>query len=715
MSALAALHRTRRALGALLLARALVAGAAAVVLVLAVARVLASLGALEAARVRGAALPVAAGVVGLLVALVLVVRDGRITTTRAALWVEERVPTLAFALVTAAEPRHATLVPALAPRLGGIPWGALLRGAAVRALLPPAVALGAALVALLAAPPLDMAAGGASRAEGAGGRGAAARTPTSGALGRITATVRPPAYSGLPTQSLDDPTTVAALVGSRVTLSGRGEGAVRATLAETRLDVRRGDGWRVALTMPARPGAVRLADGVGDRLVILDPRLDSVPVVTLLPAVRDTVLREPVGTIALAATAHDDIGLATSGFEYIVSSGEGESFTFRSGTLGAATHGGARDAAMRASLSVTQLQLKPGDIVHVRAVARDGNTLSGPGVGASETRAIRIARAGEYDSVAVEGAPPPTPDSTALSQRMLLILTERLQQRRPRLDRATVLAESQRIARDQTRLRRQVGEIVFARLGEAGGEHEHGPGDAHDLAGGGRVDPDALLAQAAAATTVGMPEALDFHGDETPVVAINKPLLEAYNHMWDAARELELGEPGRAIPPMRRALAALQQARQAERIYLRGRPPTVIVDIGKVRLQGKEHGSDNVRQPRPAEDDAAGRRARRLDAALALLAPAPAGAADARAGAVDTSARASVAVASARASLAIDSLLLLRLDALGEDPALAAALDEAVRRLRAGEDATAALRRARRAALGATDTRPALPRWSGAP
>lgn len=689
MSALTALQRTRRTLGALLLARAALVGAAAGVLVLATARVAAMLGLWSGARASDGSVVAVAVTVGLLVALALVVRDGRMSTTRAALWVEERVPQLDFALVTAAEPRYAALTPALAPRLGSIPWGTLLRGAAVRALLPPAIALGAALVALLAASQPIAGAADASRRDHAAGRDAEAGAARAGSLARIDATVRPPAYTGLPVETLDDPTTIAALVGSQVTLRGRGDAAVRATLGDAPLDVREGDGWSVSLVMPERPGAVRLADGIGDRLVVLDPRVDSIPIVTLLPTVRDTVLREPVGTIALAATAHDDIGLASSGFEYIVSSGEGESFTFRSGTLGTATHGGAHDAQLRASLSVTQLQLEPGDIVHVRAVARDGNTLSGPGVGASETRAIRIARAGEYDSVAVEGAPPPTPDSTALSQRMLLILTQRLQQRRPSLDRATVLAESQRIARDQTQLRRQVGDIVYARLGEAGGEHEHGPGDGHDHANEGRVDADALLAQAAAATTVGMPEALDFHGDETPVVAINKPLLEAYNHMWDAARELEIGEPGRAIPPMERALAALQKARQAERIYLRGRPPTVIVDIAKVRLQGKEQGSDNVRQPRTPEDDAAGRRARRLDAALALLERTPAA--------------------------GVDSLLLLRVDALGEDPSLAAALDEAVRRLRNGDDATDALRRARRAALGATVARPALPRWSGAP
>ena len=58
----------------------------------------------------------------------------------------------------------------------------------------------------------------------------------------------------------------------------------------------------------------------------------------------------------------------------------------------------------RATLGLDQLGLKPGDMVHLRAVARDGNDVSGPGLDASETRVLRVARAGEYDSVAVEGA-----------------------------------------------------------------------------------------------------------------------------------------------------------------------------------------------------------------------------------------------------------------------------------------------------------------------
>jgi len=302
---------------------------------------------------------------------------------------------------------------------------------------------------------------------------------------------------------------------------------------------------------------------------------------------------------------------------------------------------------------------------------------------------VRVARAGEYDSLAVEGAPPPTADSTALSQRMLLVLTERLHARRARLARADLLREAQVISRDQTRLRKRVGELVYMRLGDdVEGEHAHFPGDGHEHGVEGPLNAEQLLARASAATG-GLPGATDFHGDETPVVAVNRPLLEAYNHMWDASRALDLGEPGEAIPPMRLALAALQRARQAERIYLRGRPPTVVVDLAKVRLQGKERGAGSERRAGRPVDDARGRRARRLDAALDLLAGAPAA--------------------------AVDSLLLLRVDALGDDPPLAAALDEAVRRLRRGEDATAALRQARRAAAGEPAAEPSLPRWGGGP
>ena len=53
----------------------------------------------------------------------------------------------------------------------------------------------------------------------------------------------------------------------------------------------------------------------------------------------------------------------------------------------------------------------------------------------------------------------------------------------------------------------------------------------------------------------------------------------------------------------------------------------------------------------------------------------------------------------------MDSLLLLRVDALADQPSLAAALGAAIEDLRAGRDATRTLRAARRALDGAPAAR----------
>jgi hypothetical protein len=78
-------------------------------------------------------------------------------------------------------------------------------------------------------------------------------------------------------------------------------------------------------------------------------------------------------------------------------------------------------------------------------------------------------------------------------------------------------------------------------------------------------------------------------------------------------------------------------------------------------------------------DSSSERRARRFDAAINELASNPAA--------------------------AIDSLLALRVDALESAPALAGALAPAIDALRAGHDATSALVRARRIAVGTAVTR----------
>jgi hypothetical protein len=265
-----------------------------------------------------------------------------------------------------------------------------------------------------------------------------------------------------------------------------------------------------------------------------------------------------------------------------------------------------------------------------------------------------------------------------LSQRMLLLLTERLDARRPRIGRDVLVAESRRLASEQARIRRAVSAIVFQRLsGDGESEHVHYEGDGHDhglTVQAGKLVPSSgassLTVMPGATPPPGLPASMSADGGESPIVGINRPLLEAYNHMWDAGRALELADPAAAIPPMRLALDAIQRARAAERVYLRGRTRPIVVDLARVRLAGRDTGQASTRRP----GEAVARTRLVWDARL----------------------RRAAMLLDTNAAAARDSLLTLRLDALGIDAAFADALEAVLQAARRGDDATAPLVRVRR-------------------
>lgn len=609
-------------------------------------------------------------------------RDGEITKSRAALWLEERFPSLQFALVTLAESdaqRTRTMSEGAHERLiravGQPNVSEPLNRSAVRQLRVPVVL--AALLLAVAAPLQarfsreadDTAAAGSGKST----TGKKADKSNTKALANWKVRVIPPAYSALETRDLDDASQVAALVGSRIEITGEdGEtptAIVKSTVdsvAAAQLTFTNSDkGWRTQFVMPVSPADARFTLGSANRQLLLEPHADSIPVVHLQLPARDSVIRESKGTVALDASAHDDLGLAIVNFELIVTSGEGERFTAKTVVLGAQRLNGEHERKWQSSLSLDTMKLLPGDIVHMRAVARDRHPDATHELGASETRTFRIARPNEYDSVAVEPAPPPEVQKSLMSQRMLLILTEKLAARVKALPHDALVSESRKLASDQVKLRKAIGNLVFQRLeGEDSGEHAHSADDGHDH--GVSMEQGKLVISATGAAA---PMTDGAEGD-SPIVGINRPLLEAFNAMWDAASALEIAEPKNAIPHMKLALAAIERARSAERIYLRGKPPVAIVDIAKVRLAGKDTGQVNARGAREAlSPREAERETRLLNAALLLTRDASAGR---------------------------DSLALLRLESLTDAPRLAAALNDALEVVRRGGDVTAALIRARR-------------------
>lgn len=617
-----------------------------------------------------------------------------ITDLRAALWYEEQHPR-GHAVVTLVDCDSVALDAVIAERLAAqasMPAGAArvaadaLRATSRTAWRTPAIAVTLSAVLALALLWLGTRVVRETSATAAVGRTESASTSSARRTARLRnwrVEVTPPAYAARPVVVWEDSSTVQALVGSRVRVSGAGDptGLVAVWVprdersADTVVVARANDRWTTTVTMPARASALRLVDGGEERVLTLIPRPDSLPVVQLLAPLRDSVYRDTVGEIVLEAEARDDLGLASVQFELIVTSGAGEQYTARTQQMGRRDVAGAARATTRERITFASLGLAPGDVVHMRAVARDRHPAAAREAGVSETRSLRIARADEYDSVAVDAAPPPAIDSSMLSQRMLLLLTERLEARRPRITRELLVSESRRLGAEQARIRRAVSAIVFQRLsGEDEGEHAHSEGDGHDhgltLLEGKLVPSTASPAVNVMPGATAPPPASDMVSGEAPIVGINRPLLEAYNAMWDAGRALELGDPAAAIPPMRLALEAIQRARAAERVYLRGRTRAVVVDLARVRLSGRDTGQASVRRAGTALERVSAVYDARLLRAVGLL--------------------------DANATAARDSLLTLRLDAIDGHPAFARALAVALETLTSGRNPTDALVRARR-------------------
>lgn len=661
MTAVERVKRTQRTLGAAVIVQALAWGIATALIVVAA---IAFMGLVspdfEASASAYPGIPVS---LGLIVSAYLLWRSRRLLSTdRVALWIEERVPELHYSLVTAMEHGSSPFVGGMEAAIqrqdiGGITWLSLRKR-----LLPAVGALLLAAGLLYISPSTAFGRGGLFPRLGSAN--SANVIPVGSRLNDIEAVVTPPAYTGERASTLDDPSSVTALVGSRIAIRGRGASSGITAVVGNNAQVVSGtsDGWSLTFTMPAKPAPLTLKDRQYDRIIVLDPRPDNPPKIALTSPARDSTLRVPQLVVHLDATVSDDIGLNGGYFEYMITSGSGEIFSARTITTPVVHFSGSRSGSLTATLSLADLKLSQGDIVSIRAIAQDVNTLTGPGLATSDTRTFRIARADEYDSVAVDPAAPLPVDTAAMSQRMLIIATEKLVKERTKISRKDLVRRSGELGDLEDKIRKRVESVLY------------------ELDGGAEEAPDASAAPDPSKTLEGE------ESDEGRAVS-NPDLFEAFNALWAAVRSLQIAEPDSALPPMRVALKALDRARLANRLYLRGMPPKVVVDIARVRMSGKDKGTANVRTPRTPADSIRVDLSRRFNDAVELIDKKPAEAARA--------------------------FSLMQVQALSVSPQLATALGEAVDAFRKGRDATLPLLRARRALDGNPQSSPGLPLWSG--
>ena len=125
-------------------------------------------------------------------------------------------------------------------------------------------------------------------------------------------------------------------------------------------------------------------------------------------------------------------------------------------------------------------------------------------------------------------------------------------------------------------------------------------------------------------------------------------LREAVDLMWTAREDLGIAHPDSAQPSMRTILKILDELRLAHRYYLRGLMPPVAVNVARVRLTGKDSAAASARLARSQLEDRKAALAARIDAVRSLARTNP--------------------------QAAADSLVFIRVAALGIAPTVAATL-----------------------------------------
>lgn len=494
------------------------------------------------------------------------------SSARVVLWIEEQLPTLRYALVTATDPTYAEkLGPIIEPVLSQIDSRRPVRRAATRTLLPLA-----AVAAVLITANVFL----AGWAPLLGSESVVIPVRAGERVSRLTAleaVVTPPQYAraaGVETEKVDDPTTLSGLAGSHVEIVGRGTpGGISARLGETVLPPAQASGsrWRIRFVIGDSAAILSLADGPFRRLIAIGPNRDQPPVAQLITPARDMSMRAATGSLALDTRVTDDIGVAEAWFEFIISSGDSEgSFTAREGTLGKRAFAEpGRERRLRMVVPLARFQLKPGDQLSVRSAVMDNNRWNGPSIGYSEPRILRIPQPGEYDSLAVEAAPPPA-DSALMTLRYLIQLTERLHEGRRALPRGIFVDSSRALGARAQRLRFRVQQLQEERMM-------------------GRMFPP------------------------------NPLLTTAYMALAEGEGALKVAEPHEALPHLWAALRVLQQFAWADRYYLRGRGGDVLVDLARVRLTGADTGKASSRSPRSPADTSRARMRRTFTSAIKQL------------------------------------------------------------------------------------------------
>ena len=330
---------------------------------------------------------------------------------------------------------------------------------------------------------------------------------------------------------------------------------------------------------------------------------DNAPRITVsAPKEMVHVLAMDAKSARIAVEVRDDYAVIRATMHLTLARGSGENVRFSDREVPLP---GSKDPRVRnwaKDWSLADLGMEPGDELYffIRAFDNAGRVQQSQ----SPTYTLRLpgpVETGE-ESTALPMLLKP---ENLRSQRQIIIDTEQLvadMKANPRMPAATVQARSQKIAGDQAMLRRRYGQFLGEESSLFGGEEEHG--DEHGASPGGMIAEYGHMHDESENATL---------FDE----ATKKVLRRALSAMWDAEKALRAITPKPALPPEYKALEAIKELQQADRIYLHKTafaPPAIKEEI---RMTGDVLGAKSYRREQATADEAIPAEVRELLQSLA--------------------------------------------------------------------------------------------------
>jgi hypothetical protein len=317
---------------------------------------------------------------------------------------------------------------------------------------------------------------------------------------------------------------------------------------------------------------------------------------------------------AMAISVRDDYQVRQATLHLTLARGSGENIRFSDREMPIPSARDPRRRDWSKNWTVTELGMEPGDELYFFVRATDN--AARPHTVQSPTYTLRLPAPPSDEEQDVSALPVMVKPESLRSQRQIIIDTEQLiaDTRAKKMDAATVRERSESIAADQGALRRRYGQF----LGEEStlfGKDDHDDDHGGDHGGGQGKALDVLHEFGHAHDQA---ENATLFDDAT-----KKVLRRALAAMWDAENALRAVTPKTALPPEHKALDAIKELQQSERIYLHKTafaPPPIKEDK---RMTGDMAGAANGKREQSAAPDGVPAQLRELVQALAGDGPLP--------------------------------------------------------------------------------------------